>query len=271
MKVLLTGGTGFVGARIADKLKDSILCPTLRNMSENEVYALMKEIKPDVVIHTAAISDIGTCERNPDASYHSNIEIPEYLAKFNENAKLIMFSSDQVYTGCKTKFPFKEDFELTPTNVYARHKLEMEQRVAKISPNAVFLRATWMFDMPIYGIPNRGNFVMNVIKSVSTGKPAYYSSTAYRGITYVREISEQIEKFYNVPGGAYNLGAENEYTMYETAIKALQILGADEKLALKGEGGEHLLMDCSKLREHGIVFSSTVEGFRHCLKDYNII
>lgn len=63
-------------------------------------------------------------------------------------AKLVAFSSDQVYAGVEQSGPLPETIPLKPANVYGQGKLEMEQRVQALCPGAVLLRATWMYDLP---------------------------------------------------------------------------------------------------------------------------
>ena len=59
-------------------------------------------------------------------------------------AKLISFSSDQVYAGVTQPGPLPETLPLSPANTYGRHKLEAEERVLALCPEAVLLRAPWM-------------------------------------------------------------------------------------------------------------------------------
>ncbi len=159
MNILLTGARGFVGARIAAAFP-AAAAPSLRRMTEDGVKRLIDETEPDAIIHTAAISDILTCEKDPDASYYANVLLPVWLAK--TGVKAVLFSTDQVYGGREGEGPYSEN-DTAPANTYARHKLEMEQRVLDINPQAVLLRATWMYDMPLYGAANRGNFMMNML------------------------------------------------------------------------------------------------------------
>lgn len=272
MNILLTGARGFVGARIAEALPEAIPSPSLQAWSEALVASLLRESAPDVIIHTAAISDIGVCERDPALSYRANVALPLAIAKYAPpSAKLIFFSSDQVYTGCRAGHPFRETDVLSPTNTYAVHKLQMESEVASIAPTAVFLRATWMFDMPLYGSSKRSGFLFNLLRSAVTRTPSAYSTVAHRGMTYVREISEQIRGFFDLPGGAYNLGSENPLTVYETAVEVLRIMGADTSLAIPDDRGTDLAMCGQKLRDRGIDFSVTTEACRRCLRDYRFI
>ena len=158
--ILVTGASGFVGGKIMRMCKDVVACPSLRGLSEDEIKRIVEESGVDTIIHTAAISDVGACQANPEASYIANVQIPIYIAKAAKNAKLIYFSSDQVYTGVDEEGPYSEDMA-KPNNVYANHKLEMEQRVLDISPDAVMLRAEWMYDYYL----KRPNYFMNIINA----------------------------------------------------------------------------------------------------------
>lgn len=82
---------------------------------------------------------MGICENNPEESYFANVQVPMYLAKAAKGRKLICFSSDQVYSGCDDDGPYAEE-NVKPANVYATHKLEMEQRVLDIEPSAVIVK-----------------------------------------------------------------------------------------------------------------------------------
>ena len=272
MKILLTGAKGFVGARIADAM-EVVASPSLRDFDEKDVKRLIDSVQPDAIIHTAAISDIPTCAKLPEESYKANVTLPIWLAKAAPSAKKVFFSSDQVYTGSKPDRPFKEeDIQGIPTNLYAREKLEMENSVLNIDPNAVMLRATWMYDMPMIGIENRGNFLMNLLKAALHGSPMSFVKNEMRGVTYVREVAEVTKKALTLPGGAYNFGSENTLTMLETAKVLCDELGLKMELSEREEtvDREDLWMDISKLRANGADFGSTVEGIQKCIADYRL-
>lgn len=112
---------------------------------------------PDGILHTAAISDTGYCADHPEQAYRANVELPVWLARAAAEigAKLVAFSSDQVYAGVEQSGPLPETIPLKPANVYGQGKLEMEQRVQALCPGAVLLRATWMYDLPGYRLPIR--------------------------------------------------------------------------------------------------------------------
>jgi len=262
MKVLVTGARGFVGARIMQALPGAVPAPSLQGMDEGAVRRLVEEVGPDCIIHTAAMSDIGQCERDPEGSRRANVDIPLWLAK--TGVKVAAFSTDQVYSDCREGGPFAED-SVAPGNLYAAHKLEMEQRMLEINPECVLLRATWMYDMPLYGLANRGNFLMNML----TGREQAFSASQHRGITWVREVAENIRQAMSLPGGVYNYGSENALTMLDTArwLKA----ELDLPVTLTDAGARpHLWMDCRKAEKAGVHFSDTVEGLRRCIAAYGL-
>ena len=260
MRVLVTGPRGFVGARIMSRVHNAIPSPSLRTADEDTIMQLTEDI--DLIIHTAAISDIPTCEKNPAESFHANVELPVMLAK--TGIKLIAFSTDQVYSGCSDEGPYTEGIT-APANLYARHKLEMEQRVLDFNPDAVMLRATWMYDMPMYGIQNRGNFLINMLRE----KDLSFSSSAYRAVTYVREVAKNVMMTATLPGGIYNFGSENDLTMLETAQWLKSRLDLTVKLSDAGLR-HNLWMNCEKIRENGIRFRSTIDGLKQCIEDYSL-
>ena len=260
MRALVTGARGFVGARLMAVLDDGRAAPSLQGMCESDVRRVIEAAEPDVIFHTAAISDIQTCEKNPEASYRANVEIPLWLAR--SGVKLVAFSTDQVYSGCEAEGPYTEEYA-APANLYARHKLEMEQRTLELSPDTVLLRATWMYDMPLYGARNRGNFLVNMLREPELA----FSSTQHRAVTYVREVAEQLKKTARLPGGVYNFGSENDLTMLETARWLRDELGLP--VVLRDSGARHnLWMDCTRARRHRIRFSDTIDGLRQCIEDY---
>ena len=260
--ILLTGATGFVGHKILQMYPDAVVCPSLRGASENTIRQIVEESGADTIIHTAAISDIGICQANPDASYHANVQIPVYLAKAAGHRKLICFSSDQVYSGLEAEGPYEED-TVKPGNTYAQHKLEMEQRVLNISSDAVMLRAEWMYDYYL----KKPNYFMNVIGAKDC---ISFSSRQYRGITYVKEVAQNMEAVICLPGGVYNFGSETTKSMYAITRDFLAAIGQQTPLA-DGPPRHNLWMDCEKARKYGVIFQSVEDGLLSCAKDHGLI
>ena len=261
MKILITGAHGFVGKRLMQDLDDTVAAPSMRGMDEEQIQNMIEKSGADVIIHTAAISDVGTCEKDPEASYEANVRLPWFLAKAAKERKLICFSSDQVYRGCESEGPYREE-DASPCNVYGRYKLEMEQRVLDVKPDAVMLRAEWMYDYPA----ERSNYLRMLLNE----KQILTFGKQYRGITYLREVAENMPKIFALPGGVYNFGSETEQTMYDITSEMLRFLKSDRKPE-EVPPAHNLWMDCTKAKEQGILFSDVLDGLKRCLKDYDLV
>ena len=260
--ILVTGATGFVGQTIMQLCPGTVACPSLRNATEDTVLRILEETGARIILHTAAISDIGTCEANPEDSYRANVQLPLLLAKAAKEVKLICFSSDQVYSGLAEEGPYTEEIT-KPANLYAAHKLEMEQRVLDIAPKAVMLRAEWMYGHYL----KKANYFMNILNATES---VSFSSRQYRGITYVKEVAENLEKVIALPGGVYNFGSETTQSMYAITREFLDLIGKEIRLD-DSPPRHNLWMNCQKARKFGVEFSSVEEGLRRCAADHNLL
>lgn len=275
-RILVTGAGGFVGARILQQLGDRLtLIPAprgaLRGAAQADIDRLVDDARPDAILHTAAISDTGYSQAHLAESYEANVALPVRLARAARaaGAGLVCFSSDQVYTGLSGDGPFTEDVPLSPANVYGRHKREAEQRVLDIWPRAVMLRATWLYDLPGYGLPIRGNLPLNLLRAARRGEALRFSRRDRRGVTYVRQAVENLLPALSLPGGVYNFGSENTRDMYETALAFCRALGIAPAIEA-ADWQRSLAMDCGKASRAGIPFDDTVEGISRCLADYGL-
>jgi dTDP-4-dehydrorhamnose reductase len=286
MNIILTGSIGFVGARVLYRLQgdghDVTCIPSEMLKSEisgERLFSLMRlfsKAKPDVIVHTAAISSTGYSEKHPDEAYTANVMLPQVMAKLAvaNKCKLISCSSDQVYYGCSGFEPHSEnEGGLEPANVYGRHKLEAEKRILDICPDAVSLRLSWMYDLPVYQTKTNNNFMLSLMKSALTGKAGIFSVNDFRGITYVRSVAENILKTFNLPGGVYNYGSENDKNMYDTACDFMAEMGMVDRIpdliqSTDTQPLRNLRMNCTKIQENRINFESTTESIKKMVADY---
>ena len=284
-RVLLTGATGFVGSRLVQAYKNcwQLDAPNREQLdltNRAQIHEYVTQSMPELVIHTAAISNTQYCEAHPLDSFLLNVQLPERLAKECEaiGAKLVFFSSDQVYNGTRTAGPLPEDALLAPITVYGRHKLQAEQRVLELCPDAVCLRATWMYDFERPNLKNNTGFWGNLQAVLQQKKTLQLAGREHRGITWVMQVVQAMEQMTQLPGGVYNMGARNPLNTYATGLMCLERMGAEESaMALLQPDTErwpqferNLSMDTDKLkRACGVDFGDTVDSFAACLTAWN--
>lgn len=275
-KILVTGAGGFVGARILEmwrgRFELSAFPPDfLRTADETAVRRFITAEHPDVIVHTAALSNTQVCQQHPEESFRANVLLPEWVAAAaaETGAKLLSFSSDQVYAGVQQPGPLAEALPLSPANVYGRHKLEAEARVMTRCPDAVALRLPWMYDLPGGRLPIRGNLPLNLLRAALKGKALRFSRNDHRGVTYVRQVIENLEPAMALPGGVYNFGSGNAENMVCTARQFAETLGIAVQIE-EESWGRNLVMDTTKLERFGIRFDTTQQGIQRCLKDYGL-
>ena len=278
MTVLITGGSGFLGRRAAVYLKTlgfRVLTPSHGELDITDREAVQnwfRENRPEGVIHTAAVSDTGLCQQKPEWSERINVDGCIHLAEACREfgVKLLICSSDQVYSGSSFPGPHGEAEAVTPNNVYGNQKLRAEQKCLEILPETVCLRLSWMYAKR-NDPGERGNF-LTVLKAalMDESKVLTWPIHDRRGITDVDAVVKNLPAALKLPGGIYNFGAENYENTYETVRSVLEMLHLETVLSRLVPNQEafsanprDISMDLTKLRAAGIDFPTT----KQCLLD----
>lgn len=271
-KLLVTGASGFLGSRIVDfyKKKYEIYAPTHTEMDitkEESVNDIFSKYKPDIVIHCAAISDVGRCEREREKSWNINVNGSIHIAKASKkvNAKCILCSSDQVYFGSLEKGAHKEDEELQPFNLYGQGKLKAEEECQKVNKDCVLLRLSWMYDVKTVKEGEHSDFFKTLLLQLKGTDNMRFPIYDKRGITDVNEVVQKLEKTFDITGGVYNFGSPNEKNTFDTVYAVFEKLGFNTDRLEKNEEAfqtnpRNISMCQQKIKECGITFSSTEDG-----------
>uniref|UniRef100_UPI0040579E02 SDR family oxidoreductase n=1 Tax=Agathobacter sp. TaxID=2021311 RepID=UPI0040579E02 len=276
-KILLTGASGFLGSHILTYYKEKyqIFAPSHSEVDIadlDSVFKYFENHKPDIIIHCAAISDTGSCEKNPNLSFTVDVTGSENIAKASLlfGAKCIFCSSDQVY--CNSAYEnanFETDI-VTPYNVYGKHKLAAEHSCLALNADGVHLRLAWMYDSKIDMTAPRNDFAKQLLHSINEKSNLALPINDKRGIADVWEVVKNIEKTFDLPGGVYNFGSSNHKSTYETALAVLDALHCDASYLKEKvyDKARNLSMSQEKLNSYGIHFSSTEDALIRCLKKY---
>jgi len=162
MRILITGGSGLLGSNLAlqytrfrrtyqvnvhtlylsHKIVDERCYPHRCDLVDDAyTIKLLDAIKPQLLIHCAALTDLDYAERNPEAAHQINVEVTGRLARWahKHKARFIYISTDSIF-GMERDQPFNEDDKPLPLSVYARTKLAGENITLSECPNSLIVR-----------------------------------------------------------------------------------------------------------------------------------
>ncbi|MEH7493684.1 dTDP-4-dehydrorhamnose reductase [Neobacillus niacini] len=165
MKVVVTGAAGQLGQDVLlelDRKNHQAFGADRQQLditNEEDVLAFISEVKPDVILHCAAYTNVDAAEENEEAAYQVNAAGTEYLAKAAKQtgAKMMYISTDYVFDGTASK-PYEVDEPTKPLGAYGRTKLAGEQLLQKHLDEFFIVRTAWVFG--IHG----NNFVKTMIR-----------------------------------------------------------------------------------------------------------
>src|SRR5206468_10430369 len=190
MRILVTGAKGQLGQELQRVLRGEEVIATDQPeyaMTDPMLGEKIAAQRPDLVIHTAAYTDVDGCERDPDTAFEVNAKgtrrVAEGAAK--ANARLIYISTDFVFDGKKTE-PYTESDPVNPLNVYGRSKLAGEEEAVKGCRRTLVLRTSWL-----YGVHGR-NFVKTILRLAVTQPEVRVVEDQRGSPTYARHLAQVI-------------------------------------------------------------------------------
>ena len=254
-KVLITGSSGMLGVDLCEELNSDYELygidvrgqepgPRGRNYfvcditDKDAVAGLLSKIRPEIVIHTAAWTDVDGCELDKKKAYRINSDGTENIASAckNSGAVLIYISTDFVFDGNK-KVPYKETDKPGPLSVYADSKLKGEEAIKDILKDYLILRTAWLYGK------NGNNFVDTIIEKAGrerelkvvddqVGSPTYAVDMAKAMHVLLSKIMRQgPEARGQGPGyGIYHVTNSGSVSWYEYARMILRLCGSETRV-----------------------------------------
>ncbi|KKS24480.1 MAG: hypothetical protein A2606_02645 [Candidatus Yanofskybacteria bacterium RIFOXYD1_FULL_42_10] len=222
-KILITGAGGMLGREITDifsKDKKYAVFGTIRSVEPNKsginyikadlrklgnLKKIVSAVKPDIIIHCAALVNLDKCEKNKREANLVHIEATKILASYKKNkTKFVYISTDSVFNG-KTG-NYTESSRPNPLNHYSQSKLLGEKAALAINKNSLVVR------MCIYGfhIPPGNSLAEWALDNFALKKPINGFTDAFFNPVYTKQLAQTVKYILEKKKitGILNIGSE---------------------------------------------------------------
>ena len=231
MKILITGSNGMLGHDLISVLNDNhdlilTTSKTLDITDEKKVMDLISESKPDIVINSAAYTDVDGCETNQDLAFSVNGEGVGNLAKAcsEVDSALVHISTDYVFDG-SARSPISEDGEIGPISIYGKSKLKGEQAILDNLDKFFIIRTAWL-----YGV-NGKNFPKTMLELAENHSEITVVYDEVGTPTYTPDLAEAISELIETDYyGIYHITNSGSCSWCEFARYIFEIAQKDVKV-----------------------------------------
>ena len=293
MKVFITGGSGLLGQYLNLVLSKGHEILTQYNSKVgncfiyNSIQAdltdykkvenLLIEFKPDIIIHTAAISSVRMARKLPSkVVFEVNVNATEKLAELSSalNTKLLYSSTDLVYAGYRGSM-LKEDGKLMPLSFYAETKLMGEEKVRTISNDYIILRTGLLYGFGSYGSTNYFNYMFQNLKNNHPIKLFYDQYRTPLSLWEAARIINNLLKL-KIKNETFNYGGKERVSRLELGERLCKIARLDSSLLQRISMSDapdvpdaaDVSMNTNKLQSLGIKLKSVDESLIEIMKKY---
>ncbi len=288
VKVLVTGGTGLLGWWVAKELAArgytvyatfrSKQPPNVENVTwiylnleeHDETAQTLTKVRPDVVIHCAAYTDVDGCELNKALAYRVNVEGTRIIAKYCQKycTYLIYVSTDYVFDG--EKGLYTEEDVPCPVNYYGLTKLLGEEVVKSVNMDYCIVRVSGLYG---YSPTGKKNFGIIALEKLMRNEIVIAFQDQYLSPTYVKALAKSLAKLIELHYvGTLHIAGER-FSRYQFAIKLAELLGASKDLVRPGSLAQAKLLakrprDSSLNTKKAHLLGVGLPPMEECLKDF---
>ncbi|MEW5845847.1 MAG: SDR family oxidoreductase [Bacteroidota bacterium] len=253
MRILITGANGLVGKNIARALsatpKFEVYATSLKklqidgvttftsNLLNADINHMIDDIKPEIVVHCAAISSPDACEVDRFACHRMNVELTKRFvsACVDYNVHMVFLSTDFIFDGSKGNYT--EQDTPNPVNYYGESKLEAENLILASSVSSTIVRTSL-----VYGIESklsRPNIITRVIDNLTKNKSYKVPIDQIRTPTFAADLASAIVKIcLNKATGIYNVSGDQKISVADFAIQAAKAFALNHELLLPVSSNE---------------------------------
>ncbi len=247
MKILITGINGLLGQKLLNTLsaeyydiigvdlhpesfsigKDHLYIP-LDLTDRRTAYEQITGLRPSVIVHTAAMTDVDGCEGRREECWRINVTATETVAKAAKScqAHLIYISTDYIFDG--KSGPYDELATPNPLGYYGRSKLAGENVIRGTSIDWTILRTIVLYGT---GIKIKSSFITWLLKQLRNNQPVRIVNDQWGNSTIVDDLALAIDRVIMLhKTGIFNIGGRTFQTRYEMAQTAAEIFNLDKTL-----------------------------------------
>ena len=218
-RVLITGAGGQLGHALVQAFaEDDVIALTRQQWDVTERLGTSLALAPpDLVLHTAAWTDVDGAEADPQAAAAVNVGGTANAAALG--APLVVFSTDYVFDGRK-RSPYVESDGVNPLSAYGRTKLHGE---AAAGPDAWILRTSWLFG------PTGHNFVRTMLRLGEEREEVAVVDDQRGCPTYVGHLAEAVRGMVaaDLDRGLWHVAAGGDCTWADLADAIFEVAGLD--------------------------------------------
>ena len=231
MKVAVIGANGQLGTDLVEVFGEEAIPLTHKDLdvADFESLKILKELKPDVIINTAAYVRVDDAELYPEKAFQVNAIGALNVAKIaNEiDAVNVYISTDYVFDGTKGE-PYSEEDVPNPLNVYGLSKYAGEIFTRNYSTKYYIIRVASLYGKA--GASGKGgNFVEFMIQKAKRGEEIRVVDDVFMSPTYTKDAAKTLKRFLKLKPefGIYHMVNEGHCSWYEFTKEIFEILGWD--------------------------------------------
>ncbi|MEA3406734.1 MAG: dTDP-4-dehydrorhamnose reductase [Chloroflexota bacterium] len=240
MRVVVTGSTGQLGSALRRMLDGHAVLGLVRPQHDITdmiaIDAAIQDFGPDVVVHTAAMTDVDGCERDPQMARRVNVLGTRNVAvaAHRAGAKMVYISTDYVFDGRKPE-PYWEYDDVNPLSVYGRTKWLGEEVVRHLLSRHYIVRTAWL-----YG-EGANNFVGTVLRLAEEHESLGMVTDEVGSPTFALDLAGAIARLVETPAyGTYHLCNAGTCSRYQWAREILDLAGYERVRLVPNQNYERL-------------------------------
>ena len=233
LKVLITGSNGLLGSDLCLYLSHDSkynVIPTTRDSMDitdfNRICEVLDNSKPDVVIHTAAETNVDLCEQDPDHAFLVNTLSTKFIAIACEKLSIpmVFISTCGLFDG-KKDGNYNEYDSPNPLTIYAKSKYEAEKAIQSICPRHFIIRVGWLFGG---NVNHKKNFIANRWSESKSKTEILSANDKFGSPTYSMDVAKKIMVIVQSGiYGTYHVANKGKCSRYEYVSKIVQLFGVD--------------------------------------------